>query len=161
MSYDTGEVPTDWREANVAPIYKKGNKSEAVNYRPVSLTCIACKLLEHIVTSSIMQHAKQYDILYHLQHGFQEKRSCETQLLEFVTDLSNNMQSGKQTDVLIMDFSKAFDKVSHTRLVSKLERYGIQGRTNNWIKAFLQDRHQQVVVEGQRSYSAHVRSGVP
>ena len=160
-SYDTGEVPTDWREANVAPIYKKGNKSEAVNYRPVSLTCIACKLLEHIVTSSIMQHAKQYDILYHLQHGFREKRSCETQLLEFVTDLSNNMQSGKQTDVLIMDFSKAFDKVSHTRLVSKLERYGIQGRTNNWIKAFLQDRHQQVVVEGQRSYSAHVRSGVP
>ena len=89
---------------------------------------------KHIVTSHIMDHADRNNILYPLQHGFRSKRSCETQLIEFIDETSNNMASGKQTDVLIMDFSKAFDKVSHSLLAHKLEHYGIRGKTNNWIK---------------------------
>lgn len=96
-----------------------------------------------------------------LQHGFRKGRSCETQLLEFVDDVTVNMEDGKQTDILTMDFSKAFDKVSHSLLLHKLDHYGIRGKTNSWIEAFLSRRTQRVVVEGHTSDSASVDSGVP
>ena len=157
-SYETGKLPSDWKQANVSPIFKK---SDAANYRPISLTCISCKLMEHIITSQIMKHARDHDILYTLQHGFRDKRSCETQLLEFASDISSTMQRGKQVDVLIMDFSKAFDKVGHKRLVRKLEYYGVGGKTNRWIQNFLTDRKQRVVVDGESSDELSVSSGVP
>ena len=160
-SYETGRIPEDWRMANVVPAYKKGKNSLPSNYRPISLTCIACKMMEHIVTSSIMKHANNHGILYSLQHGFRDRRSCETQLIEFQADILQNMKNGMQTDVLIMDFSKAFDKVGHMHLMEKLKYYGIQGRTNAWIKDFLADRKQVVVVDGEKSYEANVMSGVP
>ena len=139
-SLDTGEVPTDWRTAHVSPIYKKGSKYNPENYRPISLTCICCKILEHVVVSAIMTHADNHNILYPLQHGFRRHRSCETQLLEFIDDISKNMEKSLQTDVLIMDFSKAFDKVCHNLLIHKLHHYGIQGKTNAWILGFLSGR---------------------
>ena len=117
--------------------------------------------MEHIVTSSIMAHTDRHHILYDLQHGFRSGLSCETQLVEFVTDISNNMQSKTQTDVLVMDFSKAFDRVGHKRLLTKLGRYGITGNTARWIESFLAGRTQRVVLEDATSYSAQVRSGVP
>ena len=160
-SYETGEIPEDWKKANVTPVYKKGAKHDPNNYRPISLTCISCKLMEHILASSIMQHARTHNILYSLQHGFRDKRSCETQLLGFVNDLVNSMHSGAQTDILIMDFSKAFDKVSHRLLVRKLQQYGICGKTNLWINNFLNGRTQSVVLEGESSDSSDVLSGVP
>ena len=135
----TGEIPPDWRLANVSPVYKKGDRHKAENYRPISLTCICCKLMVHIVTSHIMNHADKNNILYPLQHGFRSKRSCETQLIEFVDEITINMSSGKQTDVLNIDFSKAFDKVSHRLLLHKLDHYGIRGKTNIWIQNFLSD----------------------
>ncbi len=92
-SYETGEIPDDWKNTNIVPIYKKGRKGDPTNYRPISLTCISCKLMEHIVTSSIMHHAHENDILYDLQHCFRDHRSCETQLIEFVGDMVNYMQS--------------------------------------------------------------------
>ena len=98
-----------------------------------------------------MSHADRNNILYPLQHGFRSKRSCETQLLEFVDDVSSNMSSGKQTDVLVMDFSKVFDKVSHSLLIHKLNHYGIRGKTNTWIQNFLSDWTQAVVVDGETS----------
>ena len=98
-SLNTGEVPTDWRTAHVSPIYKKGSKYNPENYRPISLTCICCKILEHIVVSSIMKHADKNDILYPLQHGFRRQRSCETQLLEFIDDVTKNLENSQQTYV--------------------------------------------------------------
>ena len=160
-SYETGEIPQDWRSADITPVYKKGKKSDPANYRPISLTSIPCKLLEHIVTSAIMKHGKQHNILYDLQHGFRDKRSCESQLIGFIDDVVNAVHGGNQTDVIVMDFSKAFDKVSHCLLVDKLRRYGIQGHTNRWIRNWLSDRKQTVVLDGERSYTASVRSGVP
>ena len=160
-SYNTGQIPMEWKEANVVPAYKKGPKTDPANYRPISLTCITCKLMEHIIASNIMKHARQNNIIYDLQHGFLDKRSCETQLLEFQCDILANLEGNHQTDVLIMDFSKAFDKVSHKHLIGKLEYYGMRGRTNRWIEAFLTDRQQCVVLEGESSDKVPVTSGVP
>ena len=160
-SLDTGVVPSDWKTANVTPVFKKGDRSKAENYRPISLTCICCKLLEHIITSHIMKHAENNNILYPLQHGFRKGRSCETQLVDFVDDLTINMSSGLQTDVIIMDFSKAFDKVHHDLLMHKLYHYGIQGKVHTWITNFLHGRSQRVLVEGEQSNDVEVSSGVP
>ena len=108
-----------------------------------------------------MKHAKKYDLLYALQHGFRDSRSCETQLLEFAHDITGNMQNKLQTDVCVLDFSKAFDKVGHRRLIHKLNWYGITNETNDWIKDFLVGRSQSVVVDGFSSSSQPVLSGVP
>ena len=121
-SVATGEVPNDWRTANVTPAFKKEQKYQTENYRPISLTTVCCKIMEHVIASQIMNNGEQNNILYPLQHGFRRGRSCETQLIEFIDDLSNNLQNNQQTDVLVMDFAKAFDKVSHSLL-----HYGIQG----------------------------------
>ena len=78
-SLDTGQLPKDWTSARVSPLFKKGDKSDAANYRPILLTCILCKVMEHIVASNLSQHLNRNNVLYGLQHGFREKRSCETQ----------------------------------------------------------------------------------
>ena len=81
-----GAIPDDWRQANVAPVFKKGEKYDAANYRPVSLTCICCKTLEHIIVSKINKHLALESILADCQHGFRSQRSCETQLVQFYHD---------------------------------------------------------------------------
>ena len=144
------------------PYLKKGDKTNPSNYRPVSLTCISCKLLEHIICSSLVQHLTKHNILYPLQHGFRDKRCCESQLIEFVNDITFNMQKGHQNDVVVMDFAKAFDKVAYNRLLHKLlSSYGVTGNTLGWICSFLSGRSQKVVLEGKSSSSAPVLSGVP
>ena len=160
-SITKGEVPTDWRQANVIPIYEKGEKYLASNYRPVSLTCICCKLLEHIVVSNILKHLDLHSILVDCQHGFRAKRSCETQLLTLSHELLSNLHSSIQTDMIILDFSKAFDKVPHKKLLWKLNNYGIRGNTWKWISAFLSNRMQQVALDGEVSGQLPVVSGVP
>ena len=160
-SIETGTIPKDWKHANVAPAFKKGERYKAKNYRPISLTCICCKLMEHIITSNIMKHLDSNNILYDLQHGFRKARSCESQLLPFIQELNVSNNKNIQTDLIIMDFAKAFDKVSHRRLLYKLEYYGIQTHTLNWIQAFLSDRTQTVVIDGVTSNTVPVTSGVP
>ena len=157
-SLQTGQVPNDWKEVNVAPIFKKGDKHNPCYYRPISLTCIISKCMEHILVSNIMQHLDSNTILYALQHGFRKNLSCDTQLLSLFQDLSSNPS---QTDMIIMDFSKTFDKVPHRRLQYKLNWYGIRGSTHTWIHNFLQGRSQRVVSEGSQSSSHPVLSGVP
>ena len=160
-SLQTGKLPADWCKAQVTPIFKKGNKSSAANYRPISLTCILCKVLEHIIASHVVKHLNAHDLLYDLQHGFREKRSCETQLTMLVEDLARNVSKGKQTDLILLDFSKAFDKVNHSKLLWKLHQYGIRGHALAWIRAFLGNRSQTVVLDGEESESVPVTSGVP
>ena len=148
-SLETGKLPTDWCKADVTPIYKKGDKSLASNYRPISLTCILCKVLEHILASNIVRPLDGQGLMHDLQHGFREKRSCETQLIMLVEDLARNAGLGKQTDLILLDFSKAFDKVNHSKLIWKQHNYGIRSNVLNWIVAFLGDRAQKVVVGGR------------
>ena len=160
QSLDTGELPRDWSLANVAPIFKKGNRVLAENYRPVSLTCITCKLFEHIVCGHILNHVEDHKILTNLQHGFRSGRSCETQLITTTHELLSSFNSKSQIDVAILDFSKAFDTVPHAGLLGKLEHYGIDSKILLWITNFLNNRKQRVVVDGSFSNYADVESGI-
>ena len=164
LAQDT--VQDNWRQANVAPVFKKGEKYNAANYRPVSLTCICCKTLEHIIVSNINKHLAFESILADCQHGLQTQRSCETQLVQFYHDMVSNLdvaldRGQKQTDVIIMDFAKAFDKVPHMRLLYKLDYFGIRRSTHKWISSWLSERSQKVVLDGQASDPVPVLSGVP
>ena len=160
-SLNTGQIPTDWREAWIVPVFKKGDRHKAANYRPVSLTSITCKLLEHIIHSNVMAHFDRFSILKDNQHGFRKRRSCETQLIVTIQEIASKLSKGQQVDVILLDFAKAFDKVPHSRLLYKLDYYGVRGQTNTWIKGFLSDRKQQVLLEGTHSIPADVLSGVP
>ena len=130
-SLDSGTVPDDWRSANVSAIFKKGDRFKASNYRPVSLTSLCCKIQEHIITSNILRHLEEHSILTDCQHGFRARRSCETQLVTLVHELAEAIDRGRQTDMIILDFSKAFDRVPHLRLLAKIHHYGIRGSTYN------------------------------
>ena len=119
--------------------------------------------MEHIIYSSVSHHLTQYNIyiLRTERHGFRSGRSCESQLLITIHDLAQNLDEGKQTDVILLDFTKAFDKVPHNRFCCKLSLYGIRGSLLLWIKNFLTGRTQQVVVNGRISGHTEVTSGVP
>ena len=160
-SLDQGHLPNIWRTAAVVPIFKKGNRNEPNNYRPVSLTCICSKLLEHIVYSVISKHLEHHHTLCDQQHGFRKRRSCETQLISTVNDLAECLNQRGQCDVLLLDFSKAFDKVSHSLLYHKLSHYGIQGSLLSWLASFLSHRSQYVILDNQKSDTTRVLSGVP
>ena len=133
----TGCVLEDWKQANVSAVFKKGQQYDPANYRPVSLTCLCCKMLEHIITSSIMKHVDHHQILSDCQHGFQARRSCETQLVTLINDLSSSLIRGDQTDMVILNFSNAFNQVPHKLLLQKLHYYCIRGHLHSWITSFL------------------------
>ena len=136
-SLNAGNIPTEWRKASIVPIFKKGDQHKASNYRPVSLTSTTCKLLEHIIHSNIMDHYDRLGILTDTQHWCRSKRSCKTQLIITFQELASSLTSGEQVDVILLDFSKAFDKVPHTRLLKKLHHYVVRGNINHWIQDFL------------------------
>ena len=162
QSHTTGKLPQAWTTALVTPIYqKKCKKSNPANYRPISLTCIICKVVEHIVLSHMWKHLNANDVILHHQHGFQTGLSCQTQLVEAFHDWASSMNNNKQTDILLLNFSKAFDTVPHKCLLSKLSYYGITGLTLQWINFFLSNRTQTVSVNGSHSSPANVISGVP
>ena len=161
QTLNTGELPSSWMQANVAPVFKKGSKLEAINYRPVSLTCISCKLFEHILCRHMLNHLEKHNILTDLQHGFRSGRSCETQLITTVEDLSEAHSRNVQIDVAVLDFSKAFDTVPHDALLSKVLHYGINGNIRQWLSNFLKKRKQRVVIDGESSDLVDVVSGVP
>ena len=142
--------------ANVTAIYKKGSRAEAANYRPILLTSVASKLLEHIIHSHVMKHLEKHNILTDSQHGFRAKRSTETQLIQTIHDISKSLDKKEIVDMAILDFTKAFDKVPHKRLIHKLNYYGITGSIATWIETFLTGRTQQVVVNGATSSSTIV-----
>ena len=110
---DSGNLPTNWTDANISPVFKKGDVHLAKNYRPVSLTSVTCKLLEHIICKHLLTHLENNDILTNLNHGFRSDYSCENHLLVTLNDLLHFNDEGSQTDVIILDFSKAFDTVPH------------------------------------------------
>ena len=91
----TGQLPSDWKKAQVCPLFKKGDKTESSNYRPISLTCILCNVMEHTIASDLSKHLNKHNTFYELQHGFREKRSCETQLIQLVEDLGRQLSLGK------------------------------------------------------------------
>ena len=152
-SVDTGHVPSKWKRVNVCGVCKNGEKSDPANYKPISLTCISSKVLEHIIHSHMMKHLERHAILTDVQHGFRADldHSRYGQI-----HLRNN-----SVHAAVLDFSKAFDRVPHKRLIHQLHYYGIRGPLSSWIESFLTNRSQSVVCEGKRSNPAKVTSGVP
>jgi hypothetical protein len=160
-SLEESVVPTEWKDARVTPLFKKGQKSDVQNYRPVSLTCLVCKLLESIIKDVIMAHLERYELIRDSQHGFTKGRSCLTNLLEFFEEVTLNLDEGRPFDVIYLDFSKAFDKVPHQRLFRKLLAHGIGGQILEWVKNWLTGRRQKVGVNKTYSDWECVISGVP
>ena len=160
-SLNQGKIPSDWKSANVAPIHKKGKRTDPSNYRPISLTSVCCKTLEHVIYCSIFSHLENHKVLNDSQHGFRARRSCETQLIGAITDFHQCLHDRKHIKALFLDFAKTFDKVSHDKLCHKLSHNGINGQLLSWIKDYLSDRSQSVVLDGISSRPHTVTSGVP
>ena len=161
ISLNQSKLPSDWKIANVSPIFKKGGRSKVQNYRPVSLTSVCCKILERIFRDPIFEHLENQGILTNDQHGFRQKRSCVTQLLEVMEIWLNIFDQGLAWDTIYMDFAKAFDRVPHNRLLAKIRSLGIRGKLLNWISDFLTNRKQRVVIGNSASPWTEVTSGIP
>ena len=158
---EEGMVPNIWRMANVCPIFKKGSKGDPANYRPVSLTCVVGKVMESLIRDKIVEHLERHKLIRPSQHGFLKGKSTTTNLLVYMETLTRLMDQGHAVDVLYLDFAKAFDKVPHQRLLAKCKGLGLDGRVLEWIRVWLEDRQQRVVLNGEASEWADVLSGVP
>ena len=158
---EEGDVPNIWRMANVCPIFKKGSKGDPANYRPVSLTCVVGKVMESLIRDKIVEHLERNTLIRSSQHGFLAGRSTTTNLLVYMETLTKLLDQGHAVDVLYLDFAKAFDKVPHRRLLDKCRGLGVDGRVLEWIRVWLGNRQQRVVLNGEASEWADVLSGVP
>ncbi|CAM5078649.1 unnamed protein product [Natator depressus] len=160
-SWRSGEVPDDWKKANVVPIFKKGKKEDPGNYRSVSLTSVPGKIMEQVLKESILKHLEERKGIRNSQHGFTKGKSCLTNLIAFYDEITGSVDEGKAVDLLFLDFSKAFDTVSHSILASKLKKYGLNECTIRWIESWLDCRAQRVVIYGSMSSWQPISSGVP
>ncbi|CAM4695511.1 unnamed protein product [Lepidochelys kempii] len=161
FSWRSGEVPDDWKKANIVPIFKKGKKEDPENYRPVSLTSVPGKIMEQVLKESILKHLEERKVIRNIQHGFTKGKSCLTNLIAFYDKITGSVDEGKAMDLLFLDFSKAFDTVSHSILASKLKKYGLDEWTIRWIESWLDHRSQWVVINGSMSSWQPVSSSVP
>lgn len=162
VSFITGSLPEIWKLAHVVPIFKKGDSSDPENYRPISLTPVACKIMETCICDKMMSFFKQHNVISRQQHGFLSKHSTCTQLLESIYDWSLSLNDKKSVDVVYIDFKKAFDSVSHPKLLLKLQASDISGLLYNWIENFLKGRTQKVVIGNSLSDTTlDVISGIP
>ncbi len=146
LSVDTASIPQDWRDANVTPLFKKGSRNMAENYRPISLTSIIGKMLESIIKDNLVEHLEKFNLIRDSQHGFRKGRSCLTNLLDFMEVTTRSLDEGQPVDLVYLDFAKAFDKVPFVRLFKKLEAHGVRGKVLGWIKQWLSSRRQRVSV---------------
>ncbi|CAM5141912.1 unnamed protein product [Natator depressus] len=149
------------KKANVVPIFKKGKKEDPGNYRPVSLTSVPGKIMEQVLKESILKHLEERKVIRNSQHGFTKGKSCLTNLIAFYDEITGSVDEGKAVDMLFLDFSKAFDTVSHSILASKLKKYRLDEWTIRWIESWLDCRAQRVVINGSMSSWQPVSSGVP
>ena len=160
-SLEEGVVPSQWKFSEIVPLFKKGSRSDPMNYRPISLTSVCCKSLERIIASALMDFLEENSLLSLDQFGFRRGRTVEDQLLLVYNDVSAWLDSHYAVDVVLFDFSKAFDVVPHSVLIAKLSKLGISGCLLRWIADFLSGRRMCVGVAGARSSDRPVLSGVP
>ena len=160
LSFNTGQIPDEWKLANVVPVFKKGDKSDIQNYRPISLTCIVSKIFEKFIRDAILDYCKNK--IHDNQHGFLPNKSCNTQMLPFIHDISLGLNANKDIEVVYFDFAKAFDSVNHDIILKKLKNdFNIDGLMLKFIKEYLRDRYQRVLINGNFSSTLNVESGVP
>ena len=154
-----GKLPAEWKLSNIVPILKNGPADDISNYRPISLLPLVSKVMERCVYDKIVDHISSK--LHKLQHGFLKGKSTTSQLLSVLHEIGNLLDTRVQTDVIYLDFAKAFDRVDHHLLLWKLQRFGICGNLMKWFENYLSDRYQRVTVLGATSPPLKVLSGVP
>ena len=160
-SIKTQKIPQLWKEANITCIHKGGVRSKAVNYRPVSLTCIIAKLMERIIRWYLVQYLEINNAFPDSQHGFRAGRSTISQLLEHYESIINALEEKANIDIIMLDYSKAFDKINISILLQKLKKLGIGGNIGKWLGNFLLERRQKVSVNKHLSNPSDIISGVP
>ena len=161
LSLSQGVMPFQWKTAIVVPVFKKGSRDIPSNYRPISLTCVLCRVFESIIVSKLLCHLETFNLLSINQFGFLPKRSSSSQLLCVLFKCFYAFDSKNSVDLIYTDVAKAFDSVCHSKLISVLSRYGVKDNVLNWIKCFLTDRSQRVCINNICSASLPVKSGVP
>ena len=161
MSLQNGALPREWKQSRVVPIFKSGSKFVPRNYRPVSVTSSPCKVTERLVVDHILDYLDQHRLLSNKQFGFRRGRSTEDQLLLTYGKIATEVDRGMAVDVAYLDFSTAFDILSHRVLIAKLQALGFCAQIVGWIRAFLEDRYMSVSVGGSHSEPKRVLSGVP
>ena len=160
-SFIDGSLPSEWKHSRVSPIFKAGSKHEALNYRPVSVTSATCKVAERLLANHITSYLEDNGLLSSRQFGFRKGRSTEDQLLLSYGKIAKEVDSGKVVDAVYLDYSKAFDVLSHRILLDKAESLGFSPQVLSWIRCFLSNRTMQVSVGGSNSSPRAVSSGVP
>ena len=161
LTLSTGNVPKQWKIASVIPVHKRGAKDKATNHRPVSLTSPTCRLLEYIIKEDILEHLFSHNLISSRQQGFLPKRGTSTQLLQTLNAWTRSFDEKEAVEIIYTDFSKAFDRVNHNKLVEVLRSFGIGGANLKWIESFLTGRNQFVTLDGVYSSTLAVTSGVP
>ena len=156
ISFQYGYLPDVWRQAYVTPIYKKGKKTDPNNYRPVALTATMCKIMEAIIKNQLLNYFVSNNLITSSQHAFLSKHSTATNLLECINDWAVSLNNSLSTDIVYIDFSRAFDTIVFSKLLFKLQRYGVSGSLLTWISNFLHNRCQCVVVDYCFSSIKHV-----
>ena len=160
-SLESGTVPEEWKRGNISAIFKKGDRTDPGNYRPVSLTSIICKIQEKIIREHLLNHMQINNLISNKQYGFLPGRSTTLQLLKVLDEWTEILDKGDQIDAVYMDFMKAFDKVPHNRLMQKIHDYKFNDKVIRWIESFLTNRTQKVKINGSSSESHPVTSGIP
>ena len=161
LSLNTGKLPKIWKTSIVLPLHKSGDKNSFKNYRPISITCSCCRVLERIIAKRLTDFLLNNNLVSEFQFGFLRKRSTTLQLISTLEDWFNAILSNKKTDCIYLDIIKAFDKVPHDLLIYKIEKIGIKGNLLNWLRDFLTDRSFKVRVNQKFSKEFPIKSGVP
>ena len=153
--------PNEWKTANVVPVFKKDDPQKVNNYRPISLLSVVSKVFEKCVYKYLHNFIVTNKLLSPHQSGFCERDSTINQLLYIYNEFSHALDEGKEIRVVFFDISKAFDRVWHQGLLFKIRNFGIQGSLLSWIKSYLSNRKQKVIINGKESTVLEINAGVP
>ena len=159
LSMSSGQLPKQWKLANIVPVHKKESKAEVQNYRPISLLSVASKVMERCVFDYVYHHVQH--LISPQQHGFIRGKSTATQLNDTYHRVGETLDAGGQTDIIFLDLAKAFDSVSHSLLLHKLKSFGLHNKLLDWLASYVTEREQRVIIDGVHSSWLSVDSGVP